>query len=93
MMRNDLQFERSRSSRYLLIAAVALAIGITLLLLLSQTTSVGAAVYLVILPIVFIGVADTVSQLSRRAYMRAGLAPDEPVRRVPFQRPPPSLRG
>jgi len=72
----------------------AIAIGIALLLLILQHAQPGAAaVYLVILPIVFIGVLPSSCVMSRIDYMRLGYAPDEPALPASFQRPPPYLHA
>jgi hypothetical protein len=72
----------------------AIAIGIALLLLILPHTHPGDGVaFLVILPIVFIGVLPSPCVMSRIDYMRFGYAPDEPALPSSFQRPPPYLRS
>ena len=74
--------------QYLLAAAIVLAIA---LLLLAQAHGATAPVFLILLPIVFIGLLPSPCLLSRVAYMRMGYRPDEPALPSAFQRPPPYL--
>jgi predicted cobalt transporter CbtA len=72
----------------------AIAIGIALILLIVPHTHPGDSVaFLVILPIVFIGVLPSPCVMSRVDYMRLGYAPDAPALTASFQRPPPCLRA
>lgn len=72
----------------------AIAIGIALLLLILPHSHPGdCATFLVILPIVFIGVLPSPCVMSRIDYMRLGYAPDAPALPASFQRPPPYLHA
>jgi hypothetical protein len=75
---------------YVLVAAIAIGIAL-LLLLLPHAHAVDASVYLVVLPIIFIGVLPSPCVMSPVEYMRLGLRPDDPVQPASFQRPPPCL--
>jgi hypothetical protein len=82
--------QNSNRRAYLLIAAIA--IGIALLLLLLPHANAGhAPVYLILLPIVFIGLLPLTQWLSRAQFMRCALRPEEPEPHASFQRPPPLL--
>jgi hypothetical protein len=73
-----------------LIAAIAICIAL-LLLLLPHGQAGAATAFLVILPIVFIGVLLFTGWLSRMQFLRLSLAVDEPALPTSFQRPPPYL--
>jgi hypothetical protein len=82
--------QNSNRRAYLLIAAIA--IGIALLLLLLPHANAGhAPVYLILLPIVFIGLLPFTQWLSRAQFMRCALRREEPELHAFFQRPPPLL--
>jgi hypothetical protein len=73
---------------WVLIAAIAIGIALVFLLV-PHTHSQGAADWLAILPIFFVGVISPLSLLSPLANMYIGRAPDAPVLPSSFQRPPP----
>ena len=75
---------------FFLVAAIALGIAL-LLLILAHAPAGHAVVYLVVLPIVFIGVLPSPSVMSRMEFMRSGLTSDDLVLPSSFQRPPPYL--
>jgi hypothetical protein len=78
----------NRHRRFLLAAVIVLGIAL-LLLMLVHAPAGHAAVYLVALPIVFIGVLPSPGGMSRVEFMRYGLTPDDPALPTSFQRPPP----
>jgi polyferredoxin len=76
---------------WVLIAAIA--IGFALLLLLVPHGHLGAADFVAILPLLFVGIISPLSLLSPLAYAYAGRVPEAPVVAASFQRPPPFRRG
>jgi hypothetical protein len=88
--------ERQHRNRQRWLLFAAIAIGIALLLLtLAQAghTPSTAASFMLLLPILFIGLLPSPCQLACIDYMRLGFAPGEPVRASSFQRPPPCPRA
>jgi hypothetical protein len=75
--------------RYILLAAIAIAI-VLLLLSLAHGDASGHSAWLVMLPVLFIGVLLQPTRLSRIDWMRLGLASDTPALPCAAQRPPPS---
>lgn len=73
---------------WLLVAAIAIGVALVFLLI-SPTHSQGAAAWLAILPVFFVGVISPLSLLSPMAYMYLGRTPEAPVLPTSFQRPPP----
>ena len=82
----------SNRRRFFWIAAIAIGIAL-LLLILQHTHPLDGTAFLVILPIVFIGVLPSPCVMSRIGYMRLGYTPDEPALPASFQRPPPFLHA
>jgi hypothetical protein len=80
----------NRHRRFILAAAIVVGIAL-LLLMLAHAPAGHAAVYLIVLPIVFIGVLPFLGVMSRIDFMRSGLTLDDPALPASFQRPPPSL--
>ena len=73
---------------WLLVAAIAIGVALVFLLIL-PTHSQGAAAWLAILPVFFVGAISPLSLLSPMAYMYLGRTPEAPVLPISFQRPPP----
>lgn len=80
----------SNRRRFLLIAAIAIGVAL-FLLTLSHASAGSVPVFLIVLPILFIGVLPSPCLMSRVAYMRMGFQPDDPALPTAFQRPPPFL--
>jgi hypothetical protein len=79
--------------RWLLFAAIAIGIALLLLTLAQAGHTPSAASFMLLLPILFIGLLPTPCRLVRIDCMRLGFAPGEPVRASLFQRPPPCPRA
>jgi hypothetical protein len=76
---------------FVLIAAIA--IGFALVLLLAPHGHAGAADFVAILPLLFVGIISPLSLFSPLAYEYASRVPQAPELAATFQRPPPSRRG
>ncbi|MGD0628047.1 MAG: hypothetical protein ABR987_01770 [Terracidiphilus sp.] len=76
---------------WILIAAIA--IGFALLLMLAPHGHAGAADFVAILPLLFVGVISPLSLRSPLEFAYAGRVPEAPLVVASFQRPPPSHRG
>jgi hypothetical protein len=82
---------RKRQKRASLLVAV-IAIGIAILLLsIAHADVAGHTDFLLLLPVVFIGVLHCLSVLSPAEYQRLGLKMSGPAVPAGFQRPPPFL--
>ena len=75
------------------ILIAALAIGFALLMLLAPHGHAGAADFVAILPLLFVGIISPLSLLSPLAYAYAGRVPETPELAASFQRPPPFRRA
>lgn len=71
-----------------LIAVIAIVAALVLLLI-PHGHSTDAGAWLVVLPILFVGVISPLSLLSPMAYQYLGRTPDAPPLPASFQRPPP----
>jgi len=72
--------------------ATAIVVGIAFLVLMLAHAPAGhAVVYLIVLPIIFIGLLPSPSVMSRMEFIRCGLTPDDAALPTSFQRPPPYL--
>ncbi|MGA2536733.1 MAG: hypothetical protein ABSF53_12000 [Terracidiphilus sp.] len=76
---------------WVLIAAIAVGIAL-LFMLMPQGHSRGAADFVAILPLLFVGVISPLSLLAPLAFVYAGRVPQAPVLASRFQRPPPFRR-
>lgn len=83
--------ENRQQRGWILIAA--LAIGFALLVLLVPHGHSGAADFVAILPLLFVGIISPLSLLAPLTYAYAGRVPEAPSQAVLFQRPPPFRRG
>jgi hypothetical protein len=81
--------KRNRHSRNWALIAVVAIVAALVLLLIPHGHSTGAAAWLAILPILFVGVISPLSLLPPMAYQYLGRTPDAPLLPVSFQRPPP----
>jgi hypothetical protein len=77
---------------WLLVAAIAIMAALALLLV-PHGDSHGAAVWLAVLPVLFVGFISPLSLLCPLTYMYLGRAPEAPLRASSFQRPPPIRLG
>ena len=84
---------RQISNKRIFFLIAAIAVGLALLVLLVSHANPGhAPAYLIILPIVFIGLLPFTARMSRLEFARRALAPEEPAQPASFKRPPPLLR-
>jgi hypothetical protein len=82
----------SRRRGWILIAGIAIGFAL-LMLLLPHGHSGGAADFVAILPLLFVGIISPLSLLAPLAYAYAGRVPEAPLMAAAFQRPPPIRRG
>jgi hypothetical protein len=89
--RGSAMIENRQRRAWFLIAT--LAIGFALLLMLVPHGHNGAADFVAILPLLFVGIISPLSLLSPLAHVYAGRVPEAPELAASFQRPPPFWRG
>ena len=83
--------ENRQRRGWILIAAIA--IGFALMLMLVPHGHAGAAYFVAVLPLLFVGVISPLSLLAPLAFAYAGRVPEAPVMAASFERPPPIRRG
>jgi len=81
--------ENQHRRTWVVIAAIAMVISLVLLLLPHTHDSGTVVTYFLLFPILFIGLIEPTSLISRLAWMRIAFTPNAPVLPASFQRPPP----